>query len=380
MRLLHTSDWHLGRQLHGSSLLAEQTHALEQIVILAREQAVDVVLISGDIYDRAIPSAEAVNLLGKTLRTLCVDVGCQVVAIAGNHDSPERLGFAAELLGGAGLHLIGPLTAGLAPITVTVDGSAYDIFALPYAGPLTVRQVLGGELSTHAQAMAALLEQVEMRRCSGRPTVVAAHCFVAGGEASESERPLSVGGAESVPANLFLPYTYVALGHLHRPQCCQVPYIRYSGSLLKYSFSEVSHQKSVTIVDIDPSGELEITEYPLRVLRDLRIIEGELEQLLADGAEDPGRDDYLLARLTDTQALLNVMGKLRQRYPNLLQVQLPAREGRVFETSNAQAMLRRSQLSIFTEFFEASHGEALTESQLDHLTQLLETLHEEGRL
>ncbi len=381
MRLLHTSDWHLGRALHGASLLEEQAHALDQVVAIARDEEVDAVIIAGDIYDRAVPPAEAVTLLGETLRRLCLELGCQVIAIAGNHDSPERLGFAAELLGTSGLHLIGPLDDALKPVTLSnAAGDSVDVFGLPYSGPLGVRQWLQQEVSSHAEAMSALLDEVDKLRSPGRPTVITAHCFVTGGEASDSERPLSVGGAESVPAERFLPYTYVALGHLHRPQRCLAPHIRYSGSLLKYSFSEVAHRKSVTLVDISGQGEVTSRQRPLTMLRDLRVIEGDLERLMAQGLEDPGREDYLLARLTDTEALLDVMGKLRGVYPNVLQIQLPAQQSEGFQPGASQELLRRSQLSIFSEFFCVTQGESLSEAQLQHLTDLIDSLQQEGRL
>ena len=317
MRILHTSDWHLGRQLHGVSLLEDQSHVLDQIVDIAEKESVDVFLIAGDVYDRAIPPADAVSLLSRTLNRLCLVLGKTVVMISGNHDSGERLGFGADLMGESGLHIVGPLDSDLIPITLEKNEVTVDIFGLPYAGPLTVRDIFDVEVASHDEAMSALLARVDEHKTDGRPTVLMGHCFVDGGEESDSERPLSVGGADRISASLFKPYSYVALGHLHRPQSREHEHVRYSGSILKYSFSEVEHEKSVTIIDIVDAGDVTSRTVPLRSLRDLRIVDGTLEEILDAGRTDPKSDDYILARISDKHAVLDVMGKLRDVYPNV---------------------------------------------------------------
>lgn len=374
IRLLHTSDWHLGRQLHGVSLLQDQAHVLDQIVGIAEREAVDAVLIAGDVYDRAIPPADAVELLGKTLDRLCRELGKTVLLIAGNHDSGERLGFGAGLMGAAGLHIVGPLGGDVEPVLLETGSGALELFGLPYAGPLRVREVLAEEVASHGQAMAALLRRVEQRRNKARPAVVVAHCFVAGGEESDSERPLSVGGADQVPASLFAAYSYAALGHLHRPQSREHEHIRYSGSLLKYSFSEASHRKSVTLVDIDAAGGASWRAVPLEPLRDLRIVEGTLEQILAQGRTDPGAQDYVLARITDRQAVLDVMGKLRSVYPNVLQMQHIGLRESGPDPEAGRDMLRKSYLELFEEFFEDVQDEPLSEAQRACLAGILDGL------
>lgn len=379
MRLLHTSDWHLGRQLHGVSLLADQAHVLAQIVDIVREDAVDVVVVAGDIYDRAVPPAEAVALLGETLQTLCVELQRQVVIIAGNHDSPERLGFAAPLLGGAGLYIAGPLGEGPTHFELDVKGEALDLFCLPYAGPALVRQQLGVDVGSHEEAMSALLGRVDLLRRE-RPCVVTAHCFVDGGEESDSERPLSLGGADRVSAGLFRPYTYTALGHLHRPQQRLAEHIRYSGSILKYSFSEADHRKSVTLVDIAGDGAVHIAPRELSPLRDMRVLEGTLEELLRRGEADPRNEDFICARLTDTEALLDVVGKLRAVYPNVLQAQLLSREQPDNQPVASREMLKKSHLSLFGDFFEEIQGERLDGEQEAYLREVLEALQAEGSL
>jgi exonuclease SbcD len=374
MRLLHTSDWHIGRQLHGVSLLEDQAHVLDQIVSTVAEQAVDVVLISGDLYDRSVPPTEAVSLLNATLNRLCHDLGVQVIIIAGNHDSAERLDFAADLLGDAGLHIVGPLSADIQPISLTVDDMTVDFFGLPYADPARVRHVYGAELSSHEEAMALLLDSVKTKKQPGRPSVVLSHCFIDGGEESDSERPLSIGGADRINADLFAPFTYSALGHLHRPQYKGEEHVRYSGSILKYSFSEVNHRKSITLVDISAAGGVTTEYVELQPLRDMRILEGALEDILAAGASDPHSNDYVLARLTDTHAILDIIGKLRDVYPNTLHLERPGLQPKGGMPDAGREMLKQSELELFENFYAEVNGEPVTDAQRDIVSGILKDL------
>jgi exonuclease SbcD len=378
MRVLHTSDWHIGRQLYGTSLLEDQAHVLDQILLAVVERAVDVVLISGDLYDRSVPPTEAVKLLNATLNRLCGELGVQVVIIAGNHDSAERLDFAADLLGEAGLHIVGPLTCDIQPISLSADGLTVDFFGLPYADPIRVRNVYDVDAGSHEEAMVVLLDLVREKQHPDRPTVILSHCFIDGGEESDSERPLSIGGADRIRAELFAPFTYSALGHLHRPQFKGCEHVRYSGSILKYSFSEVDHQKSVTLVDISANGVALIDHVPLAPLRDMRILEGSLEAILASGATDPHSDDYVMARLTDTHAILDIVGKLREVYPNILHIERPGlqREGSL--AGAGREMMKQSELELFERFYSEVNGEPITDTQRTIVTDILTGLHRAG--
>ncbi|MEH6570711.1 MAG: exonuclease SbcCD subunit D [Halioglobus sp.] len=380
MRLLHTSDWHIGRQLHGVSLLEDQAHVLDQIVEIAEREAVDAVIIAGDIYDRAVPPAEAVKLLSNTLNRLCRDLGKQLILIAGNHDSGDRLGFGSDLLGSAGLHIIGPLKSDVAKITLEKNGHEVDVFGLPYAGPLTVRQVLGAEVSSHEEAMSALLDKVHEASSKDRSTVVVAHCFVDGAAECESERPLSIGGADRVSASLFQPFSYAALGHLHGRQYQGSEHVRYSGSILKYSFSEANHHKSITLVDIEPSGQVDTCYVELEAIRDLRIVEGSLEDILARGKTDTRPDDFILARISDTESIIDVMGKLREVYPNVLQMQNTGIREHGKLPGASREMLKKSHMNLFEGFFKDVQEEELSEEQRAYMVKLLENLQEEGSL
>ena len=377
MRLLHTSDWHIGRQLHGVSLVEDQAHVLDQIVEVAERENVDAVIIAGDVYDRAIPPTDAVALLNSTLKRLCLDSGKQVIIIAGNHDSGDRLGFGSDLLGSAGLHIVGPLQCEPSAVTLEKEGLTVDLFGLPYAGPVSVRHILGVEVSTHEEAMAALLETVDDKRVDGRPTVLIAHCFVDGASECESERPLSVGGADRISASLFELFTYAALGHLHGRQHRGRKHIRYSGSILKYSFSESNHKKSVTLVDINTKGKVKTSDIELESLRDLRIVEGSLEEILESGKTDTQFDDFILARITNTEAIIDVMGKLRSVYPNVLQMQNIGLRSPGEALSASEEMLKKSHIDLFEDFFNEVHGEQLSDEQREYMVELLETMGRE---
>ncbi|MGS0727915.1 exonuclease SbcCD subunit D, partial [Shewanella sp. 0m-11] len=318
MKFIHTSDWHIGRQLHNQSLLDDQRFVLNQIVELAKTHDVDAVVVAGDIYDRSIPPAAAVALLDEVVNRLVNELEIPLIMIAGNHDGHERLGFASRQMNDSGLHIVGPLTQEIRPIELKGKQGNAMFYGLPYADPATVRHVFECEVSTHEEAMVKLLEQVQEHDSQGLPKVVISHCFLDGGSESESERPLSIGGADKVSPKLFNDFNYTALGHLHGPQYKGAEHVRYSGSMLKYSFSEQHQNKSVTLVELDSDGKARFELLPLSAMRDVRIIEGLLQDLLEQGKTDVNRDDYLMVRLSDKTAILDAMGKLRSVYPNVL--------------------------------------------------------------
>ncbi|AMV71633.1 exonuclease SbcCD subunit D [Desulfuromonas carbonis] len=377
MRILHTSDWHLGRQFHNVSLLDDQRYALEQVLEIIRARQVDVVLVAGDIYDRSVPPAAAVELLDWAVHAICHELKVPLILIAGNHDGPQRLAFGSRQLAAAGLHVAGPLRHELEPVVLARVGVEIAFYPLPYAEPATVRQVFEVEVSSHDQAMAFLLEKVRRHNGSGRPCVVIGHCFLAGGVVSESERPLALGGADQVAPEHFRPFAYAALGHLHGPQQRGAAHVRYSGSLLKYSFSEERQRKGVTLVELDAAGKATIEQIPLTPRRDMRILEGSLAELLAAGASDPGRDDYLLVRLTDSHAILDVMSKLREVYPNVLHLERPGLMGRGEAAQVGRERLKQGELAMFEDFFDQVAGEPLSDAQRAIVSATIEALHRE---
>jgi len=363
LRLLHTADWHLGRVFHGRSLLEDQAAVLDDLVRMVRDQRPDAVLVAGDIYDRSVPPADAVRLLDDTLTRIVADLRVPAILIAGNHDGPDRLSFGARLMAGAGLRVEAMPIASPSPTVLADAAGEVEVFALPYAEPPLMRNVLGAdaEVPDHAAVLAAQMGAVRRVRDPARRLVVMAHAFVAGGLDSESERPLVVGTTASVPAAVFDDAHYVALGHLHRPQRVGRDAIRYAGSLMKYSFSEANHTKGATLVEIFPDGGIQAESLPLRAPRDLRVIEGRLAELLAAAPRDPRADDYLLARLTDTGALLDAMPRLRAVHPNTLAIERPL----IAAGTRAGAAPRHARvelIDLFGSFVADLAGEPLDEA------------------
>ncbi len=363
MKILHTSDWHLGRQFHNQSLLEDQRDALRQIEAIVAEQQVDVVIVAGDIFDRSVPPAAAIELLDETVDQICRKLQVPMIMIAGNHDSPERLGFGARQLAVSGLYVVGSLWK--APQLITLSdrqGQQVDFFPVPYADPATVRNLQSVDVATHEEALHCLIDLIHSARNPAVPAVAIAHCYLSGGESSESERPLAVGGVEYVSPQLFEDFSYAALGHLHGPQFRGDEKIRYSGSPLKYSFSEERQNKSVTLVDLTPSGDVLIEKIAISPLRNMRTLEGALDDLLIAGKSDPHNDDYLRIRLTDTHAILDVMNKLRDVYPNVLHLERPDLiTKRSLQTDRDR--LKRGELAMFRDFFQQVTGEGLTAEQ-----------------
>jgi exonuclease SbcD len=393
MRLLHTSDWHLGRLFHGVHLTDDQAHVLDQLVDLVENTRPHAVLIAGDIYDRAVPPPEAVALLDETLSRIAVDLRTPVVLIAGNHDSPDRIGFGARMMAGQGVHIFGTMAGAisaapagtlpgvleLAPQMVEIEDEhgPVSIVPLPYAEPAAVRGALHSDsFVDHRSAIAALTNAAHGVLPAGRRAVVMAHVFVTGGAESESERPLSVGGTGSVDVASFQGFSYCALGHLHRPQSAGVDNVRYSGSLLKYAFAEADHHKSVSMVEINHDGRASIEEIELSPRRDVRVVKGSLEQILTGSADDGNRDDYIMAELTDRGAILEAMSRIRAVYPNCMHIDRSAflaHSGQA--TGSGPADHRsRSHEELFGDFISDVTGEKLNDAELSAFHEVLDSM------
>jgi len=378
MRVLHTSDWHLGRQFHNVSLLDDQRHVLQQLIERVRTEACDVVLIAGDIYDRSVPPADAVALLNETLSTLCLDMGVAVVMISGNHDGAERLGFGADLLQSAGLHIISDLDKLTRPVVIERAGQVVHFYGIPFCTPERVRHQFQVPVHSFDEAHSHLVNEIRQQIADDATdvtTVLLSHCFVGGGLVSESERPLSIGGADTVSWQPMADFDYVALGHLHAPQFRGQEQIRYCGSLLKYSFSEVSQHKGVVIIDLLPGQPAQIRTEALLAKRGMRIIEGEFDAIVAGAFDDPQCDDYLLIRLTDKTAILDAMGKLRGLYPNLLHLEKPGVMVDNELGSMSKEQLKRSEFELFADFFQQTLGEAMVPAQSAALARVIGDLH-----
>lgn len=380
MRLFHTADWHLGRVFHGRALLDDQVKALDELVHMVRDSRPDVVLVAGDIYDRSVPPADAVRLLDETLTRIVAGLRIPLVLIAGNHDGPDRLSFGARLLTATGLRVEAMPLARAEPSVFADAHGEVEIFPLPYAEPALMRNVLGDEvvLANHAEVLAAQMAAVRAAHDRSRRLVVMAHAFVVGGSESESERPLAVGTATSVPASVFDGAHYVALGHLHQPQRIGSDAVRYSGSLMKYSFSEAGHIKSASLVELDAAGAVRVETLPLRAARDLRIIEGRLAELILAADADPLREDYILARLNDTGALLDAMPRLRAVYPNILGIERPV----LAAGGGVGAVPRHARIELidlFDSFVTDLAGSALTAAEREFVATRIAALGQSER-
>ncbi len=392
MRLIHTADWHLGRLFHNQHLTRDQEVVLLEFIELVAEVKPHAVLIAGDLYDRGVPPTEAVELLDHVLTTIVLAHGVPVVAIAGNHDSPTRVGFASAMLREKGLHLVGDLCPEPQIITLADEHGPVHIHALPFADAAQARAVYGDD-GIHDQQ--AVLRAGIMRALAATPAqrrVAVAHAFVAGGlETPDSERPISVGGAVQVPAAVFDGFDYVALGHLHRPQCCGSDCLRYAGSLLKYSFAEHDHRKTVSVVEIGAPGSADgdgaagggarvsVEHVPLTPRRDVRRLEGTLSELLEQGVSDPRRDDYVLASLLDRGALLDPIGRLRAVYPNTLCIERPLYEPAGPATGQAPRPGAVSDIELFGAFFEYVTDDALDARERQALADVVDGIERRRR-
>lgn len=377
MRFIHTADWHLGRLFHGIHLTEDQSHVLEQFCDLAREARVDAVIIAGDVYDRAVPPPEAIALLDETLSRIVIDCGVPVIMIAGNHDSPERLSFGSRVLADRGLHILGRSSAGSHPVVLGDDHGPVSICPIPYAEPSLIRSILGDDAVTdHSTAMQALCNIARGERAEGSRSIAVAHAFVLGGEMSDSERPLSIGGSEAVESSVFNDFDYVALGHLHRAQGLgdDRQHISYSGSLLKYSFSEVNHAKSVKVIEMDAKGNCSAEQISLSPRRDVRRITGTINEMLERPEDFGNKGDYLVARLTDEGAVYEPLIRLREVFPNIMDIERTQQlTGKSADELFADHR-KMSDLELFESFFSFVNDGPLSDDQKELFVSVVDRL------
>ncbi|MGW3915663.1 exonuclease SbcCD subunit D [Streptomyces sp. NPDC005070] len=358
MRLLHTSDWHLGRAFHRVNMLDAQSRFIGHLVTTARERDVDAVVVSGDVYDRAVPPLAAVQLFDDALHRLA-DLGVPTVMISGNHDSARRLGVGAGLIGRAGVHLrTDPAGCGTPVVLADAHGDV-AFYGLPYLEPALVKDEFAVEKAGHESVLAAAMDRVRddlAGRAPGTRSVVLAHAFVTGGEVSDSERDITVGGVASVPAGVFDGVDYTALGHLHGSQTISER-VRYSGSPLPYSFSEADHRKTMWLVDLGPDGSLAAERIDCPVPRPLARLRGHLEDLLADPALERHTDAWVEATLTDPVRPADPMARLAERFPHTLSLVFdPERSPQTPGVSYARRIAGRSEEQIAEDFVAHVRG------------------------
>lgn len=368
MRIVHTSDWHLGRSFHQVGLLDAQVQFVEFLVDLVRTEGVEAVLVSGDVYDRALPSPDTVSVLADALTRL-VDAGAQVVLTSGNHDSAIRLGFASDLLARAGVHIGASLSSVGTPVVL----GDVAVYPLPYLEPAVVGPALGVGERSHAAVLRAAMDRVRVDLTShDLPSIVMAHAFVAGGTTTESEREIAVGGVSVVPADVFNGVTYAALGHLHRPQWVRDD-VAYSGSPLAMSFGEADQIKSISLLDLTATG-VSVEAIPTPVPRRLAVLRGDLADLLTNPSLEWARGAWCRAVLTDPVRPLAAYEQLTRRFPDLLHLEFAPRGGEVHATSRYAARVpsARAELDVCCDFL--AHVRAGAAASDDERATLAEAL------
>jgi exonuclease SbcD len=377
MLMLHTSDWHLGRSLHRADLRAAQAGFLDHLVEVVRAEKVDVVLVAGDVYDRAVPPVDAVELCEDALLRLHA-TGARIVLISGNHDSAQRLGFGSGLLDKAGVHLRTRIGALARPVLLEDAHGPVAIYGVPYAEPDAVRGELPADIKGHAgvlgHAVRCIHEDADARGMRRR--VVMAHGWVTGGAASDSERDITLGGVAQVPADTFAGFSYVALGHLHGQQTL-AGHLRYSGSPLPYSFSEAAHHKGSWLIELDASGTKRAERVPAPTYRRLSLLRGRLEDLLGSPIYSKNEDDFVSVTLTDPSRPDGPMDALRTRFPHVLVLTFEPEGARPDARGYRARVAGRDDRAIAEEFVQHVRNGPVTDGERRLLADAFEAVRTE---
>ena len=379
MRFIHTADWHLGKLFGQRHMTEDQAYVLEELLALCKDVHPDALVIAGDVYDRAIPPPEAVELFNEILTRLAAQ-GIHVLFIAGNHDSAVRLGFGAQLLRTSGIYLSGVVCAEEPPVILSDEHGDVYFSLIPYGDPPHVREAFS--LDENVSFDGALAVQIAAARAqipSSARSVAVVHAFVIGGQTSESEHALSIGGSDQVSAEHFTAYSYTALGHLHAPQRAGAENVRYSGSLLKYSFDEAHQKKGIELVELDAAGAASHTFYPLTPRHDVRIVRGMMDEIMTDTFDPLPHDDYICVELLDTDAVLAAHEKLRRVYPNLFTITRPNLNVNRLSSTERSYERGKSDLHLFSDFFAEVTAVQMTETERDELIRIIDSIEQGER-
>ena len=375
MKFAHIADLHIGKRVHDFSMLEDQRYILEEMLRIFDEEKVDGVLIAGDVYDKTVPSAEAVQVFDDFITKLA-KMEMPIYMISGNHDSAERLAFGAQLFGNDGVYISPVYEGEVKKVEVEDVYGTVNIWLLPFLKPATVRHALQREdINTYEEGVVAALQGCEID--TEQRNILVAHQFVTGADRSDSEET-SVGGLDNVSAEVFEDFDYVALGHIHRAQKMGRETLRYSGTPLKYSFSEADHKKSVTILELLEKGRVEIHVVPLVPRRDMRKMRGTYMEVTAkDAYTEENKMDYLQITLTDEEDVPGALQKLRTVYSNLMRLEYDnarTRENR--EVQAVEAQEQKSELELFEEFYELLNNESMKDEQVEFVEKLIQDLKE----
>lgn len=385
MKIIHTGDWHIGKIVHEYSMIEEQEYILKQFIKIVEEEKPHGVIIAGDIYDRSVAPIEAVELLDRVLRRIVLDMEIPILAVSGNHDSPERLSFGSGIMRSNNLYIEGVFNKDINKVILNDEYGIVNFYMLPYTDPAIVRNVYeDGSIRNHNQAMKAITERISSSLNRNERNVMITHGYVRGDEepeSSDSERPLSIGGTDYADLEHFKDFNYVALGHLHAPQKVGSKKVRYSGSLLKYSFSEVKQKKSITIVNMDSAGDITIGEREIKPRKDMRELVGDLKSLLDPAVyKDTELDHFYRVMLTDKGDLVDPMGKLRSVYPNVLQIMMKERlkETIPARTAAEKGYRSKSKLQLFKEFYSNINDVELGADDIEIIEKVIEEVEKRG--
>lgn len=380
MKLIHLSDLHIGKRVHGFSMLEEQKYILQQILQIIKKEQPDGVLIAGDLYDKGIPPAEAVQVFDKFLTNLA-DLKITIMAISGNHDSAERVAFGASLLKERNVYLSPVYDGNVCTVTLKDNYGEVNIYLLPFLKPAIVRHALEAkyqkelQIESYQEALEMAIKEMQIDR--EKRNVLVAHQFVTGGKQCESEE-LQVGGIDQISAETFKDFDYVALGHLHSPQKVGRETIRYCGTPLKYSFSEANQEKTVTVVELLEKGRVEISTIPLKPLRDMKKIKGTYLEITSKAFyENIGHQDYVQITLTDEEDVPDGFQKLRLFYPNLMCMEYEnKRTKNAQEISVTEEVEQKSEIQLFEELFILQNNQPMSDVQKEFAMNLIEKLKE----
>ena len=376
MKILHLADMHLGKILREQSLIEDQEYCLKQIIENIKKEKIDIVLISGDVYDKSIPSLDAVNLLNWFLKVLIKNLNKKVFIIAGNHDSKDRLGFGSEILENDGLYIESKYTGRLKKVILEDEYGELNIYMLPFVKPAEIKNYFEEEITTYNDAVNKIIEKEDID--TTKRNIIMVHQFVTSGtfepERSESEQ-LSLGGSENVDVSNFDKFDYVAIGHIHRPQRIGRDTARYSGTMLKYSFSEVNHKKTLTILDYKGKENLRMEFKEIFPLRDLREIKGPIANLISkEVVESANKNDYIKAIITDEEEVFDALGQLRRVYPNILKLEVKNSKtdsGIDDQEASLETIRSKSELELFNEFYQMQNNNELNDEQIDIMKKII---------
>ena len=377
LKFIHLSDLHIGKRVNEYSMLEDQEYILGKIINIIDGERPDGVFIAGDVYDKSIPSAEAVQLFDDFLTRLAKR-NTAVFIISGNHDSPERVSFGGRLMNKSGIYISPVYDGKIEPVVMEDEYGKVNIYMLPYIKPAHVRTVFGddGTVITYTDALRRAIDELNVN--TGERNIMITHQFVTGAERTESEEK-SVGGIDNVDVSVFDCFDYTALGHLHRPQSCGSEKVRYCGTPLKYSLSEVNDEKSVTVVEL--TDKLNITTIPLKPKKDMREIRGMFNVIMSHDFYDGTtyQEDYVYVKLTDEDEISNAMGQLRTVYKHIMEIKYDNERMRSdTEIDAAQIIEKKQPAEYFAEFYEGINGKPMSDIQRKFVDDLIERVKEEN--